>query len=217
MEAILSSQYYTRYILPGLTFVVLFIFLPVLVLKRDLLSSWGTGEAILVVVVGLVSGYVLDVAGTYGWLNRNYQEARLKYLMEVAEILYPSQSLENKEDIGKKATVVLGRFWARDPEQYQELIEAPRAKWVLALQAAFLCRLSSGFWGVTFLVELLVQHARTTMYLSQLLVVGMLCVGLFWLGWKLSKRGLTLARLTDTVAITVLNDNQGLLTDEYTP
>lgn len=217
MEAILSSQYYTRYILPGLTFVCLFVFLPILILKPDLLSGWGTGEIILVVVVALASGYLLDVAGAYGWLNPKYKEDLLEYRRDVAKVVYPLESLQNKKDIREKSDVILARFWARCPKKYQELVEEPRAKWVLALQSAFLCRLSSGLWGVTFLVHLVVHRAEIPMFLWRSLAEAMLSVGLFWLGWVLSKRGLALASIADTTAITALNDNRQLLTDEYTP
>lgn len=217
MEAILSSEYYTRYILPGLTFVVLFVFLPVLILKPDLLTEAGTGEAILVIVVALASGYLLDVAGAYGWLNRDYQRALLKYRVEVVKVAYPSNLLGDKEDIRAKSDVVLARFWARCPKEYQDLIEGPKAKWVLTLQAAFLCRFSSILWSIGILAQFAVYRAEVPLHLWRLLIEAVLVIVLLFLGRELSRRGLNLAKLADTTAITVLRDNRASLTTGYIP
>ena len=215
MEAILSSPYYTRYILPGLTFVFLLVFLPILVLSPNLLRNWGMGEVTFTAVMVLMSGYLLDVAGAYRWWNRAYQEATRQYLRDIAEVIYPPDSIRDDFDARLKAEVVLARFWARCPEDYQKLIEEPRAKWVLALQAAFLCRLSGVFWGFTSLFELIRHRAEIGSSLGRLFIEATLIVGLLWLGSQLSKRGLALARLSDTTAITLLTDKRALLTEKY--
>ncbi|MBT9160860.1 MAG: hypothetical protein AAGB97_09095 [Dehalococcoidia bacterium] len=218
MEALVSFlPYYTRYILPGLTFVTFLVFVPILVLNPDILIDWGTGEmALMAVVVVLVSGYLLDVAGAYRWWNRAYSKATEHYLKEVAQVIYPSDSIKDENDARLKAQVVLARLWARCPEDYHNLIEEPRAKWVLTLQSAFLAKLSSVLWCIVILVQ-------TVFYVTEIsstpwwrFVIGVALMGGFlWLGNQLSKRALEFARLSDTTAITLLNDRKSLLLESY--
>ncbi|MEO0266393.1 MAG: hypothetical protein ABIM43_07310 [candidate division WOR-3 bacterium] len=217
MEAIFYSPYYTRYILPGLVFIVLFVLIPLLILNSAALRNWGIAEVTLIAIAILSSGYLLDVTGAYGWLNPAYRKNRQQYFMDVAKVVYPPDSIRDEADARSKSEVVLARFWARCPEDYQKLIEEPRAKWVLALHSAFLCRLSSLFWASVIIVQLIFCRAEMARSLWRPFVEMALMVGLLWLGGQLSKRGLTLAKLSDATAIALLNDKRNLLTEDCRP
>lgn len=200
--------------------------MPILILNPDLLKGWGIGEVVLIMVVILTVGYLLDIAGAYGW-SQAYRKNREEYFRNVAKIIYPVDPTEDGSDVKSKATIVLARFWARCPEDYQSLIEEPRAKWVLTLQSAFICRLSGSFWGSAILVELIlyllyqsgpaVHNPWNLPIWAFFLIEAVLCAGSWLLGKWLVKRGLYLAELSDTTAITLLTDRRDLLADDYSP
>ncbi len=217
MEALISFlPYYTRYILPGLTFVVFLIFIPILILNPYILKDLGVGIiTLMVVVVVLVSGYLLDIAGAYRWWNRAYRKTTQCYLKEIAQVIYPSDSIKDENDARLKAEVVLSRFGARCPKDYQNLIEEPRAKWVLALQSVFLCKLASVFWCFVIVFQVIFYRAEIVLTPWRFIIEMVLVGGFLWLGNQLNKRGLELARLADAIAITLLNDRKKLLLDNY--
>jgi len=209
VESLFASPYYARYILPGVAFTTLVVLLPLLAISPSTIASFGTAEILfLLVSVALVSGYSLDVAGTYKLLNPSYKRATTMYYARIVAAILDLSGDEKASEIKDLAKTILARLWARFPDDYERLVEEPRAKWVLSLQCAFLFRLSGLIWIAIASARLLLHWRGPAMQWGIPVVYALIALMSFIIGLRLSRRGLNLASMADEVAITLLLDRR---------
>lgn len=198
------------------------------------MAKWGVGEAFFIIALGLLGGYFLDVAGAYQWWNKKYRKKLWEFRIEVINAAYPDPSVPAEEgELRKRANKALGTFRAKDPEAYRQVIEEPRAKWVLALEAAVLFKFAVLFWiGICILLLILFfiqidnggpSSPSWFFYLLKRLVITnpasffskvlLVIVVSLYLGRKLTNRGLGHADETNAAIIAVLKQNKSALSE----
>jgi len=199
MDSILSTPHLARYILPGIVAMLVLIVCPYWVLDADSIPGWGAAELGLLLFASLFLGYALDAAGAYKYANRRKYEEMLRNHRRILVLQVWEKGEFSDSALKANANRILAYVWAKEPSSYREIVEEPRAKWVLAMETAFLLRWSGIFWVCVVVSHLVFNTALRWSFLDGVQLWKPVLLATMALGASLilCKRGFGLAEFAN--------------------
>ena len=136
MDAENLMKQFTRFFVPGLSFLVFAVLLPTTALGKDLFfgkdPAIGLSQAIL---LSVVAGYVMDSIKGYRWtLSFKHYNAERASLAKALTAATRAEA-PNPDDL-------IAVLWKRDEPSYNRIF-VERAEWVMILETAFAMLLSA--------------------------------------------------------------------------
>lgn len=136
MDAENLTKQFTRFLVPGLAFLVFAVMLPTTALGKDLFfgkdPAIGASQAIL---LSVVAGYVMDSIRGYRWTLsiRSYNSERVALLQALEKVI--GEGSPNPDDL-------VAILWKKEEGTYNRIF-VERAEWVMILETAFAMWLSA--------------------------------------------------------------------------
>lgn len=134
------GQSITRYILPGLIFYVLIIWLPLSLYHKELITTYKLNETTTIIVIVIVTGYLLDAIGAYRYTfyYKKYSNQK-KVLFKTIKELYNEKTSDIKEQDPDK---YLAHIWLDNYDAYERIFDE-RSEWVMILISSLLFIMAS--------------------------------------------------------------------------
>lgn len=192
----------TRYIIPGLAFVIFIVWLPLTLFLPDLIKVIDLLNPFLLIALCIIFGYLLDAIGSYSWTLsfKKYRKEKDKLVVRAQEI-YPTIKSTDPDHY-------LTEIWLRDPKLYDRIF-LERSEWVMILEVSLTLFLGS---LVIFVMTIIFYFRRNNIEWFSILIAIIMIL----FSYLASRKGIQRMIVHDEKVIGAIGDlkNKGRMNSE---